>query len=66
MRIIIGRGQGKTARLLYASEFNNITILCANVKQKEDLIQRAREMNLSIPEPICVHEIFSNYIYEDL
>ena len=62
MKIInLGRGQGKTTRLLYASEFNNAPILCANIKHKEDLIRRAREMNLFIPEPICVHEVFSDY-----
>lgn len=62
MKIInLGRGQGKTTRLLYASEFNNTPILCANMKHKEDLIRRAREMNLFIPEPICAHEIFSDY-----
>lgn len=62
MKIInLGRGQGKTTRLLYASEFNNIPILCNSMKHKEDLIRRAREMNLFIPEPICVHEIFSAY-----
>lgn len=60
MKIIsLGRGQGKTTRLLYASEFNDAPILCANMGQKNDLIRRAREMNLFIPEPICVHEVFS-------
>lgn len=62
MKIIsLGRGQGKTTRLLYASEFNDASILCANMRHKEDLIRRAREMNLFIPEPICVHEMFSDY-----
>lgn len=62
MKIIsLGRGQGKTTRLLYASEFNDAPILCANMRHKEDLIRRAREMNLFIPEPICVHEVFSGY-----
>ena len=37
MKIInLGRGQGKTTRLLYASEFNDTPILCANMKHKED------------------------------
>ena len=62
MKIIsLGRGQGKTTRLLYASEFNDSPILCANMGQKNDLIRRAKEMNLFIPEPICVHEVFSDY-----
>ena len=39
MKIInLGRGQGKTTRLLYASEFNDIPILCANHAMKEHLI----------------------------
>lgn len=60
MRIIsLGRGQGKTTRLLYASEFNDAPILCANMKHKDNLIRQAREMGLFIPEPICVHEVFS-------
>ena len=59
MKIInLGRGQGKTTRLLYASEFNNTPILCANIGHKEELIRMAKELNLYIPEPICVHELF--------
>lgn len=63
MKIInLGRGQGKTIRLLYASEFNDMPILCANIKHKEDLICRAKELNLYIPEPICVCDVFSDKI----
>ena len=62
MKIIsLGRGQGKTTRLLYASEFNDTPILCANMKHKDNLIRQAREIGLFIPEPICVHEVFSDY-----
>lgn len=61
MKIInLARGQGKTARLLYASEFNEIPILCGNKRMKESLLHRAREMNLEIPEPIIIEDIFSN------
>ena len=36
MKIInLGRCQGKTTRLLYASEFNNIPILVATFQQKD-------------------------------
>ena len=35
MKIInLGRGQGKTTRLLYASEFNDMPILCSNSYMK--------------------------------
>ena len=38
MKIInLGRGQGKTTRLLYASEFQNIPILCKDWSAKRDL-----------------------------
>lgn len=58
MKIInLGRCQGKTIRLLYASEFNNIPILCASIREKERLIRQAKELNLKIPSPISVNEI---------
>jgi hypothetical protein len=63
MKIInMGRGQGKTTRLLYASEFNDAPILCSNETQKRYLLYRARELNLDIPEPINVVDLFSNKI----
>lgn len=63
MKIInLGRGQGKTTRLLYASEFNNAPILCSNYKQKDDLLYKAKELRLNIPEPICVGDLFTNKI----
>lgn len=53
MKIInLGRCQGKTIRLLYASEWQNIPILCANHCQKEYLKEKARDLGLKIPEPI--------------
>lgn len=58
MKIInLGRGQGKTTRLLYASEFNDIPILCATYQQKHYLMDMAKELRLNIPEPIYVGEI---------
>lgn len=55
MKIInLDRGQGKTTRLLYASEFNNIPILCATLQHKKFIEERARQLGLKIPEPICV------------
>lgn len=59
MKIInLGRQQGKTTRLLYASEFNDIPILCATYQNKRYLMDMAKELGLNIPEPIYVGEIF--------
>lgn len=53
MKIInLPRGYGKTTRLLYASEFNNIPILCATQASKQHLLDSAKKLNLKIPEPI--------------
>ena len=61
MKIInLGRCQGKTTRLLYASEWQDAAILCATYPQKHELMYRAKELGLNIPEPICVSEIFSH------
>ncbi len=58
MKIInLPRACGKTTRLLYASEFNNIPILCANQTYKQHLLDRAKQLNLVIPEPITASDI---------
>lgn len=63
MKIInLGRGQGKTTRLLYASEWQNIPILCKDVHAKADLIRRAQELGLNIPEPIAAYELTCDVI----
>lgn len=60
MKIInLGRGQGKTIRLLYASEWNDIPILCASSSQKEYLIDMAKSLGLNIPEPITAWDLTS-------
>ena len=57
MKIInLARGQGKTTRLLYASEFNDIPIVFATHQQKDYLKEKAKQMQLLIPEPIVVSE----------
>lgn len=73
MKIInLGRGQGKTTRLLYANEFQDTPILCASHKQKEHLLQMAKELKLKIPEPIVPSELVqckfkgSDVIYKDI
>lgn len=66
MKIInLARGQGKTIRLLYASEFNNIPILCSSLHQKQLLIAKASEYGLEIPEPITVNDVVSNNLRGD-
>lgn len=61
MKIInLARGQGKTTRLLYASEFNDMPILCATYAQKRNLMDSANNLGLKIPEPIVVSEIISS------
>ena len=63
MKIInLNRGQGKTTRLLYASEFNYIPILCSTFNQKDFLVKKAYELGLKIPEPIVVSELMTNRI----
>ena len=58
MKIInLPRGHGKTTRLLYASEFNDTPILCANQTSKQHLLDRAKELGLKIPEPITTSEV---------
>lgn len=65
MKIInLGRGQGKTLRLLYASEWNDIPILCAGDMHKQRLIDMAKELRLCIPEPITVSELLANRLKE--
>ena len=66
MKVInLGRGQGKTIRLLYASEFNNTPILCSSLREKRLLIERANECGLKIPEPITVNDVISHNLRGD-
>lgn len=61
MKIInLGRGQGKTTRLLYASEFSNIPILCSTTIEAKILQEMAYKYGLNIPSPIAVSEIVAN------
>ena len=66
MKVInLERGQGKTTRLLYASEFNNAPILCATVFEKNRLMQQARMYGLEIPEPITVNDVVTNKLRDN-
>lgn len=58
MKIIqLPRGTGKTTRLLYESEWNQIPILCVTLREKEIIKNQAQKLGLKIPDPICVSEI---------
>lgn len=58
MKIInLGRQQGKTTRLLYASEWNQTPILFATHQMKKYAEWQAKELGLKIPEPLCVQEL---------
>ena len=51
------RGCGKTIRMLYASEFNDIPILVATETRKDNLLHRAKWNNINIPTPITVSQM---------
>ena len=66
MKIInLGRGRGKTTRLLYASEFNDAPILCSTTIEQKRLIEQAYKYGLKIPEPVTVHDVITNKLRGD-
>lgn len=66
MKIInLRRGQGKTTRLLYASEFNDMPILCSTLTEKRHLQEQAKRCGLEIPEPITVSDVTSNTLRDN-
>lgn len=60
--LYLNRGQGKTTKLLYASEFQDAPIVCSTYMQKKYLIDKSNELKLNIPEPITIDEIISNKV----
>ena len=65
MKIInLPRAKGKTTRLLYASEFNNIPILCSNQASKQHLLDSAKRLNLDIPEPITPSDVTMGGVFK--
>lgn len=65
MKIInLPRGHGKTTRLLYASEFTNTPILCANQASKQHLQDSAKKLNLKIPEPITPSDVTMDGVFK--
>lgn len=58
------RATGKTARLLYASEFNQVPILCVDEHHKRMLMDQAKTLNLHICEPITAKELVAGKFKE--
>ena len=53
----LSRGAGKTMRMLYASEYHNVPILCATSASKKYIMDMAKWKSINIPEPIIVSEV---------
>lgn len=51
------RAGGKSMRMVYASEFHKIPILCANDSMKDNLLYLSKQFGIEIPEPITVDEL---------
>lgn len=51
------RGNSKTVRLLYISEYTGAPILCVDQQHKKMLQDQARGLNAKIPEPITITEL---------
>jgi len=60
------RAAGKSMRMVYASEFNNAPILCANPIMKDHLKCIAKKYGIKIPEPITVSELNKLYNVTDV
>ena len=55
MKIInLERGKGKTTMLIKLSATHNTPIICSSSASKSYILNKAREMGLTIPEPINV------------
>lgn len=59
------RAGGKSMRMIYASEFQNVPILCMNETHKEHLLYLAHKFNIKIPEPITVKQLLGRGNYRD-
>lgn len=56
------RGEGKTTRMIYASEFNNALIICLDECKRNTIMLKAQDLGAKIPNPITVAEIVSDDI----
>jgi len=64
VKIIKGRGEGKTTELIKMSHDTNTYILVANANRVREIADMAREMELSIPFPVTVDEYFSSHGFQ--
>lgn len=61
MRLLIkDRGTGKTTGLIYTSESTGFPIIVSSYLKKEQVVEQAKKLNCTIPEPITVRELKTN------
>lgn len=53
----LGRGQGKTLRLIVLSEHYNMPILCTTEQSKNMILELAKKINAKIPEPLTIGNV---------
>lgn len=61
--LILGRGGGKTTRLLAISEFRNAPIICVTEAHRRYILDMARRYEYYIPTPITVNELLHGKLY---
>ena len=67
MKIInLERGQGKTTILIKLSATHNTPIICSSHASKSYILNKAKEMGLTIPEPINVRKCDMPYVLRGL
>lgn len=58
MRLLIkDRAKGKTTQMIYTSEATGYPIVVETELQKSNLMDKAKNMDVIIPEPITINEI---------
>lgn len=62
-KILTPRATGKTHSLIVESAKTGSYIVCANKIESERIKQRARELELSIPQPITYSEFLRKQYY---
>lgn len=67
MKIInLERGKGKTTMLIKLSATHNTPIICSSFASKSYILNKAKEMGLTIPEPINVRNCDMPYVLRGL
>ena len=67
MKIInLERGKGKTTLLIKLSATHNIPIICSSNASESYILNKAKEMGLTIPEPINVRKCDMPYVLRGL